>query len=285
MSSLLPAGATRHQIDLPSVQLSYLEWHPGGEPLLLLHGLADHGMVWSKLAEESSDRFHCVAPDLRGHGDSGKPPSGYSCQDIVADLEALMQHLGWSSAHVVSHSWSSKLALTWATAKPDRFRSLVLVDPFFVNQMPGWVRFTFPFFYRVLPFLKVMRSFDTYEAASQLAQQLKQYRGWSPLQEAVFQASMEQKENGTWSSKFVAQARDEVFEDMVRVSGLTRAIDLPTLLVLPTEGLNRAAFQINPYKTFLKNLQIASVPGNHWCFLVEPEAFNQRIVSFLNSVL
>jgi pimeloyl-ACP methyl ester carboxylesterase len=113
---------------------------------------------------------------------------------------------------------------------------------------------------------------------------LKQYRRWSPFQQAVFRSSMAQQADGTWSSKFVVQARNEVFEDILRVSGLTESIDRPTLLVLPTKGLNRTTIQINPYKRFLKNLRIASVPGNHWCFLVEPEAFNQTVISFLNSV-
>ena len=41
----------RKSIKLSTVELSYLEWKEGAEPLLLLHGLADHALVWSNLGD------------------------------------------------------------------------------------------------------------------------------------------------------------------------------------------------------------------------------------------
>ena len=272
----------RRTLTLPQITLSYLEWNSAGqEPVLLLHGLADHGMVWARVAEHLSDRYHCVAPDLRGHGDSGKPEQGYACKDIIADLQALMDHLGWTSAHVIAHSWSAKVAAIWARQQPQRIRSLVLIDPFFIGQMPGWLEVTFPFFYRVLPFLKMMGPFTSYEQAQQQAQQLKQYWGWTALQAAIFEAGIEQKSDGRWGSKFVTPARDQIFKDVMQVAGLTEPLHTPTLFIQPAAGLNRSAWQLQPYRTYLKNLQIQQLPGHHWCFLVEPEAFNQAIATFL----
>jgi pimeloyl-ACP methyl ester carboxylesterase len=267
-------------LNLSGIQLSYLEWNRGREPLLLLHGLADCALVWSSLGDYLADNYHIVAPDLRGHGDSSKPEKGYSFSDFIADLEALMLHLGWSSAHVLAHSWSAKLLTIWATQHPERFRSLILVDPFFIGKIPSWFQITFPILYRVLPFLKIMRSFSSYEEAEKVARQLKQYRGWTPLQQKAFQASIEQKKDGTWSSKFIVQARDRIFSEVMQVSGLTQAINLPTLLIKPQKGLNRTEWQLKPYKTYLKNLQIREVPGNHWAFLVEPEIFNRAVEEF-----
>jgi pimeloyl-ACP methyl ester carboxylesterase len=270
----------RRSLLLPQIQLSYLEWHQGGEPLLL-HGLADCGTVWVSLAEDLGDRYHCIAPDLRGHGDSDKPDRGYRCRDIIIDLEALMERVGWTSAHVVAHSWSAKVAAVWARQQPERFRSLVLVDPFFIDRLPRWITFTFPLLYRVLPFLKLVGSFDSYEQAKAQAQQLKQYRGWSKFQEMVFQSSIEQTADGRWVSKFVTQARDEIFEDVMQMAGLTEPLDIPTLFLQPETGLNRTAWQLKPYRTYFKNLEIRRIPGNHWAFLVEPKAFNQTVATFL----
>jgi pimeloyl-ACP methyl ester carboxylesterase len=276
-------------LKLSDLQLAYREWG-GGEPVLLLHGLADHGLVWESLGRFLADSerdfspppsFHCVAPDLRGHGNSSKPATGYHSDEIIQDLNGLMDHLGWASAHVVAHSWMGKVACLWANRQPQRFRRLVLIDPFFINAMPGWIHITFPILYRVLPFLKGMGPFPSYEAAQANARSLKQYWGWSPLQQAVFQEGIEQKPDGSWGSKFVKQARDEVFDDVMRVAGLTQSINIPTMLVLPEKGLNRTDWQIKPYRTFLSNLTIQTVPGNHWAFLVEPEAFNQAIANFL----
>lgn len=279
--ALAQVNAHRQTLDLPGLHLSYLEWYSGGEPVLLLHGLADCGLVWASLAEFLRHRYHIIAPDLRGHGDSGKPDQGYSCDDIIADLEALMHHLGWSSAHIIAHSWSAKVAAVWARKQPERFRSLILVDPAFINKMPSWMKVTFPFFYRVLPFLKMMGPFASYEQAEQQARQLKQYRQWNAFQQMVFQGEIEQKPDGSWGSKFVVSARDRVFDDVLRVAGLTQPIEIPALFLQPETGLNRTASQLKPYRSYLKNLQIQKIPGNHWAFLVEPEAFNQAVAAFL----
>lgn len=272
----------RKTLNLPQIQLSYLEWGEG-EPVLLLHGLADNALVWASLGEYLASSHHSVAPDIRGHGESSKPEKGYRSADIIADLEALIDNLGWSSCHVIAHSWMAKVACVWAKVHPQRFRSLVLIDPFFIGKMPSLTKLTFPFFYKILPFLKCMGPFPNYAAAEQLARQLKQYKGWSPLQEAVFQAGMEEKKDGTWGSKFVVQARNEVFEDVMLVAGLTETLEVPTLLLLPEQGLNRREWQIKPYGIYLKNLSIQKIPGNHWPFLVEPDAFNQAVAEFLDS--
>ena len=77
----------RQTLSLPDIQISYLEWNQGNVPLLLLHGLADHALVWSSLGNYLSEDYHIVAPDMRGHGESSKPDKGYTFTDAIADLE------------------------------------------------------------------------------------------------------------------------------------------------------------------------------------------------------
>jgi pimeloyl-ACP methyl ester carboxylesterase len=222
-----------------------------------------------------------VAPDLRGHGDSTKPSSGYQSQDFITDLRALMGHLHWERAHILGHSWMGKVACIWATHHPQDFQSLTLVDPFFINKIPRWSKFTFDLFYKILPFLQTMGPFDDYATAERIAQGLKQYQGWSELQQSVFQFSMETKPDGRWGSKFTIAARNEIFEDVMVNAGLTQTIDVPTLFIQPDQGLNRSPWQLKPYRQYLPNLQIKQVPGNHWAFLVQPQTFNAAIKKFL----
>ncbi|NET09674.1 MAG: alpha/beta hydrolase [Merismopedia sp. SIO2A8] len=279
------SSPTRQTLHLPTIDLSYLEWQPltssATTPVLLLHGLADHAGVWRKLGEQLALTHPVVAPDLRGHGQSGKPDSGYAHTDILADLAALLDHLGWTTTHIVGHSWSAKLACIWATQSPERFRKLVLFDPAFTGKFPTWTRVTFPLFYRILPFLKMMGPFETYTQAEQQAKTLKQYKQWSLLQEAVFKEGMVKNADGTWSSQFCMAARDGVFEDFTQVSALTAPINIPTLLVRPEKGLNQRSFQLNPYKQFISNLEIQCVPGNHWAFTVDPNTVNPIMIHFL----
>ncbi|MDF5732701.1 MAG: alpha/beta hydrolase [Rhizonema sp. PD38] len=263
------------------VQLSYLEWNQGQEPLLLLHGLGDHALVWSSLGNDLASLYYIVAPDMRGHGESSKPDRDYTFESAIADLEALMDRLGWSSTHVVAHSWTGKLAAIWAKQHPQRLLSMILVDPIFIWSLPSFFKVTFPIFYRVLPFLKGMGPFANYEEAEKQARQLNQYQGWSDLQQQVFHAAIEQKPDGYWGSKFTVSARNGIFAEVMRVPGLTVPIDTPTLFVQPEKGVNRKEWQLKPYKTYLKNLRICQVPGNHWPFLTQPLVFNQTVRNFL----
>lgn len=249
---------------------------------MLLHGLADHGLVWQSLAAALENHYFCVAPDLRGHGESSKPrETEYSTDRLAADLEALAAHLNLAQVQVVAHSWAAKVALVWARQQPHRVRSLILVDPFFVNRLPRLFRPTFPILYRTLPFLKLIGPFPSHEAAAAVARTLKQYRGWSNLQASVFEAGIEQKPDGRWGSKFAIAARSGVFQDTLQRSGLTEEIAIPTCLILPEKGLNRTTFQLKPYRRYLPNLTLTQIPGNHWPHLVEPQMFNQAVTSFL----
>ena len=75
--------AIRQTVNLSGIKLSYWEWNQGKEPLLLLHGLADCGLVWASLGNALASDYHIIAPDLRGHGDSGKPKTGYRFTDFL----------------------------------------------------------------------------------------------------------------------------------------------------------------------------------------------------------
>ncbi|MCW2278337.1 alpha/beta fold hydrolase [Heliophilum fasciatum] len=275
----------RQTLTLPHMKLSYLEWRPSDgverPPLLLLHGLGDHALVWSDLAERWADRFHVIAPDMHGHGESSKLDRGYTFPEVIGDLEALLDHLGWAKAHILGHSWAGKLAPIWARMHPGRFASMILVDPIFIVKMPAVMKVIFPILYRVLDSMKGMGPFATYEEAEALARTLRQYQGWSPLQEQVFRQGMEQKPDGRWGSKFVVAARNQIFEDVMKVPGLTVPLTMPTLFVRPEQGVNRMTWQMKPYHQFLKNLTVAMVPGNHWPYLVEHAAFYQAVDAFL----
>lgn len=273
----------RKTLSLSEVELSYLEWKNLEQPpVLLLHGLADQGMVWSGLGDELAPNYHIIAPDLRGHGDSSKPEENhYTFEEVIADLEELCDSVGWESAHILGHSWGGKVTAYWAQQHPQRFRSMILVDPFLMGKLPSWLRITFPLLYRTLSTLKGMGPFESYEEAEAQARNLSKYRQWNSLQQAVFRANLECKSDGRWGSKFTIAARNGIFKEVMQVNGLTQLSTIPTLLITPEKGLNRTQWQLKPYQKYLQNLEICSVPGNHWAFLEELASFHQVVSQFL----
>ena len=284
---MIPIPA-RKTLSCPNgIEISYVEWSADeqieGErsPLLLLHGMADHALVWLSLGDSLHQNYHVVAPDLRGHGESSKPNTGYEFADVIGDLEALMVQLGWASAHVLAHSWSAKMAAVWARRSPERFRSLILVDPALIGTFPRWTKILFPIYYKLLPFLKMLGPFENKVAAIAQAKQLKQYKNWSSLQQIAFENAVEEKANGQWGSKFAIAAREPMFMDVMTIPGFTEPIDIPALLIYMTEGINTSERQLKPYKQYLTHLELCQLESNHWAFLVDPEPFEKAVKAFL----
>jgi 3-oxoadipate enol-lactonase len=106
----------------------HYEEQGAGPAVLLLHGLGGTGAaVWKYQAEELARHFQVVVPDLRGAGESPKPPGPYSLQDFVDDLRRLIEGLGLAPAALVGHSFGGSIVLEYAAQHPDDVSALAAV--------------------------------------------------------------------------------------------------------------------------------------------------------------
>ena len=99
-----------------------------GPPLYFVHGIGSRKTTWDELIEGLEDRFTCVSYDLRGHGDSPCPPTPYTLDDLVDDLEALRQTLGHDRIHVAGHSLGGMIGPAYALAHPAQTASVALLS-------------------------------------------------------------------------------------------------------------------------------------------------------------
>jgi len=100
-----------------------------GEDLILIHGLAANHAFWNlNLLLPLARMYRVTVFDLRGHGYSEMPLSGYTSPDMVEDLVGLMDHLQIERAHLTGHSFGGVVALHCATLYPQRVSSLTLAD-------------------------------------------------------------------------------------------------------------------------------------------------------------
>ena len=119
---------SRHTVTRDATELVYWTWPGGGPPTLLLHGIGNYGRYWDLFAEAVGDRLTLVAPDARGHGESGRPADGYAPSDFTADALAVLDSLGIVDAVVVGHSMGGTHSINLAVRHPERVRALVIVD-------------------------------------------------------------------------------------------------------------------------------------------------------------
>lgn len=104
---------------------------PDTVPVLLVHGIAGSTADWAKVAGELAESRRVVVYDQRGHGISARAEAGrseYTFDFLLADLASLIETLALPAVHLVGHSMGGVIALRYALGRPERVRSLVLVD-------------------------------------------------------------------------------------------------------------------------------------------------------------
>jgi pimeloyl-ACP methyl ester carboxylesterase len=116
----------------------------GSGPLLVaIHGIGSSGISWLPVLRPLAERFRLVTIDLRGHGKSSKPGSGYLLDDYADDLEAVLAAYG-EAPHILGHSLGGLVAITWAKRHPATAVGILLEDmPMVLNfeqvdRLNGW---------------------------------------------------------------------------------------------------------------------------------------------------
>jgi len=128
------------QINVLDSTMAYREAGDREAPVaLFLHGNPTSSYIWRDILPLVSPVAHCIAPDLIGFGQSGKPEIEYRFADHVRYLDAFLEDAGITSAFVVAHDWGSGLAFELAARRPEFIRGLAFME--FIRPMPTWSDF------------------------------------------------------------------------------------------------------------------------------------------------
>ena len=127
-----PASAQDHRFGFANlstgIRMHYaVQGDSAGEPVIMLHGTGDSWFSFSRIMPLLSPRFRVYALDQRGQGRSSRAATGYSMDDLAADVIAFMDAKGMARATVLGHSMGSLIARRVVHAAPDRVSRLVLV--------------------------------------------------------------------------------------------------------------------------------------------------------------
>jgi pimeloyl-ACP methyl ester carboxylesterase len=118
-----------------------------GPDVVMIHGITGNLASWHlHIAPALVNEARITTYDLRGHGYSDMPKSGYTTADMASDLGHLLDTLGIERAHIVGHSFGADVALHFAMLHPERVERLVLAEPAIAalnslrerEDWPGW---------------------------------------------------------------------------------------------------------------------------------------------------
>ncbi|HZS91011.1 MAG TPA: alpha/beta hydrolase [Chloroflexota bacterium] len=110
------------------VDLHYLRVGTGPH-LVMLHGLTGNQAVWHLTMVPLLRQSFCITTyDMRGHGKSGMPPTGYTTDDMADDLKGLMDALEIERAYLVGHSYGADAMLNFAVRYPERIHKLMIIE-------------------------------------------------------------------------------------------------------------------------------------------------------------
>jgi pimeloyl-ACP methyl ester carboxylesterase len=120
-----------------------------GNPLVMVHGLTGNLAVWHlHIVPALCDHFEILTYDLRGHGYSDAPATGYSPDDMAGDLLDLLDALAIDRAVIAGHSYGADIALYFAASHPDRVSEVIAIEAALpaleqTRRHDGWVGWSY----------------------------------------------------------------------------------------------------------------------------------------------
>jgi pimeloyl-ACP methyl ester carboxylesterase len=111
------------------IRIHYYRTGGAKPPLLLLHGVTDSGLCWTRVARALEGEYDVIMPDARGHGFSDGPETGFSIEILAEDVAGLIQALQLQQPYILGHSMGGLTASVLAAQHPDLPRAILLEDP------------------------------------------------------------------------------------------------------------------------------------------------------------
>jgi len=119
-------------MNMPILHVNGIDMHyekiGEGQPVLLIHGLGSSSHDWEMQVPDFSKQYQVVTFDLRGHGQTQKPPGPYAMSLFAKDTAELVRSLGVAPVHIVGISLGGMIAFQLAVDYPESVKSLVIVN-------------------------------------------------------------------------------------------------------------------------------------------------------------
>lgn len=123
------AGLDSREVEVQGLTIHYYEGGPTtGETLVMIHGFGANRDNWLRFARPFTSRYHVIALDLPGFGESSKPDARYDVATQTERLHAFIKALQLKKPHLIGNSMGGHIAALYAARYPDQVASIALLD-------------------------------------------------------------------------------------------------------------------------------------------------------------
>jgi len=125
-----PSQPADRFIEVHGLRIHYLDWgSPDKPPLIMLHGIGRVAHTFDHIAPHFASKYHVMAVDMRGHGDSSWDPKGeYLVEDYVKDIEGMAEQLRLQNIVIWGNSTGGRVAQVFAALHPERTAAVISED-------------------------------------------------------------------------------------------------------------------------------------------------------------
>lgn len=263
-----------------------------GPPLLLLQGWPQTHVEWRHVAPELAKQFTVVATDLRGYGDSSKPPAGenhagYSKRAMAQDQVEVMRHLGFERFAVAGHDRGGRVACRLALDHPQAVTRLALLDIVPTRTLYTQVTRELATWYFHWFFLIQPAPLPELLLGGQAEQFLRNFAFRGLIPNAIDDAAFEQYLR-CFSDPQTLHAMCEDYRAGASIdlqhdeADLGTQLRCPTLVLWGVHGAMHRLFDVlETWRPRAPNLQGKSLPAGHWLPEECPQDVSAALLSFL----
>src|SRR5262245_14792781 len=124
------AVPTDRFVSVQGLRLHYVDWgNASAPPFIMVHGIDRIARTFDHVAPHFASRYHVIALDMRGHGDSGWDPGGrYTVEDHVGDLTGLVRELGLRNVTLWGNSTGGRVVQVFAGMHPELVSHVIAED-------------------------------------------------------------------------------------------------------------------------------------------------------------
>jgi pimeloyl-ACP methyl ester carboxylesterase len=260
------------------VRLFYELSGTGEVPLVFVHGSWESHHNWDLVVPGLAASFRVPTYDRRGHSESERPIEQGSVREDVADLAALIEHLGLAPAWVAGNSFGASITLRLAVERPDLLRGAIAHEPPLFSLLendPSVAPMLEEVGKRIGTVVERIASGDRAGAAEQFVETVALGPGtWAQLPPDLQQTFIKN------APTFLDETRDPeaLAFDLARIKAVPRA----SLLTMGAQSPPTFAPVVGKLADVLPGAEVVTFPGaGHIPHVTHPDAYIEAIMAFI----